>query len=101
MVKYINCMCKAIKSTGCKKLIILQSEVRISDVAPAIQKSMVDRATYAWYPQALNNGHRFIDNGLHFVDRYEPLVKDGLKGRAALCTNLMQRTRKTATYCLP
>ena len=45
---------------------------------------MVDGATYAWYPQALNNGHRFIDNGLHFVDRYEPLVKDGLKGKSRL-----------------
>lgn len=83
MVKYINCMCKAIKSTGCKKLIYYNLSQNF-DVAPAIQKSMVDGATYAWYPQALNNGHRFIDNGLHFVDRYEPLVKDGLKGKSRL-----------------
>ena len=83
MVRYINRMCRAIKGTGCKKLIHYNLSQDFN-IAPAIQKSMVDGATYAWYPQALNNGYRFTDNGLHFVDRYEAMVHDGLKGKSRI-----------------
>ena len=83
MIKYINRMCKAIKSTGCKKLTYYNLSQNFK-VSSAIQKSKVDGASYAWYPQALNNGYTFMDNGLHFVARYEAMVNDGLKGKSRI-----------------
>ncbi|MDR2917354.1 MAG: cellulase family glycosylhydrolase [Tannerella sp.] len=72
MVKYINRMCKTIRNTGCKKLTYYNISQDFS-VAPAIRQSQVDGASYGWYPQGLNNGYTFTDNGLHFVDRYEEI----------------------------
>lgn len=83
MVKYINRMCKAIKDTGCKKLTYYNLSQNFG-VASAIRKSQVDGATYAWYPQGLNNGYMFTDNGLHFVDRYPQMVDVSLKGKSKI-----------------
>lgn len=83
MVKYINRLYKAIKSTGCKKLTFYNLSQDFN-VAPAIRQSQVDGASYAWYPQGLNNGYTFTDNGLHFVDRYPQMANIALKGKSKI-----------------
>lgn len=56
MVRYINRMCKAIRSTGCKKLTFYNVSQDFC-VAPAIRKSDIQGSTHAWYPSALNNNY--------------------------------------------
>lgn len=83
MISYINRMCKAIRSTGCKKLTFynVSQDFRVS---PAIRKSNIQGSSYAWYPGALNNGYSIQGNGLLFVDRYEQMLHPDLQGKAKL-----------------
>ena len=83
MVRYINRMCKAIRSTGCKKLTFYNVSQDFC-VAPAIRKSDIQGSTHAWYPSALNNNYSIEGNGLLFVDRYEQMLHPDLCGKAKI-----------------
>lgn len=83
MVRYINRMCKAIRSTGCKKLTFYNVSQDFC-VAPAIRKSDIQGSTHAWYPSALNNNYSIEGNGLLFVDRYEQMFHPDLCGKAKI-----------------
>lgn len=83
MVRYINRMCKAIRSTGCKKLTFYNVSQDFR-VAPAIRKSDIQGSTHAWYPSALNNNYSIEGNGLLFVDRYEQMLYPDLRGKAKI-----------------
>ena len=83
MVRYINRMCKAIRSTGCKKLTFYNVNQDFR-VAPAIRKSDIQGSTHAWYPSALNNNYSIEGNGLLFVDHYEQMFHPDLCGKAKI-----------------
>lgn len=83
MVRYINRIHDAVRSTGCKKLTFYNVSQNFG-VAPAIRQSKVQGSTHAWYPQALNGGYTLPDNGLLFVDRYEQMLNPDLKGKAKI-----------------
>ena len=83
MVRYINRMCKAIRSTGCKKLTFYNVNQDFR-VAPAIRKSDIQGSTHAWYPSALNNNYSIEGNGLLFVDHYEQMLHPDLRGKAKI-----------------
>jgi hypothetical protein len=83
MIKYINRLCKAIKSTGCKKPTFYNVSQDFR-VAPAIAKSNIQGSTYAWYPAALNSGRNYEGNGLLMVDRYEEMLNPLLSNKPKL-----------------
>jgi hypothetical protein len=83
MVSYINRLIDAIRSTGCQKLTYynVSQDFRVS---AAIRQSEVQGSTHAWYPTALNFGHRHEGNGLLLVDRYEQMLNPLLDGKSKL-----------------
>ena len=83
MIRYIERLLDAIKSTGCEKLTFYNISQDFN-VAPAIRNSSIDGASYGWYPQGLNNGYTFHDNGLHFVDQYNKMVDVPLRGKSKI-----------------
>lgn len=99
MEKYINELCEAVKSIGCKKLLFynVSQDFRVSKV---IHDSHVDGSTSAWYPTGLDNGHRVKGNGLLWVDRYEQLHNKWLEGKAKLIYEF-DTPDKTSGYMYP
>lgn len=65
----IEALAKAVRSTGCKKLLYynISQDCRI---IPVVTKTSVDGGTYAWYPTALNNGYELPGNFLPSVADY-------------------------------
>lgn len=99
MVKYINRMNDALRSTGCKKITFYNVSQNFG-VAPAIKQSKVQGSTYAWYPEALNNNHTVSGNGLLFVDRYEQMLNPMLDGKAKIVYEF-DHTDKSSGYMYP
>lgn len=83
MVRYINRLHQAIKSTGCKKPTFYNVSQDFG-VAPAIAKSKIQGSTYAWYPCALNSHRNYEGNGLPMVERYNQMLNPTLSGKAKL-----------------
>ena len=78
-VSYINALVKAVKSTGCKKL-LFHNVSQDMKMAPAIKASKVDGVSFAWYPMGLVSGHRLQGNHLRAVDDFTPMHTQELKG---------------------
>lgn len=78
-VNYINALVKAVRSTGCKKLLFhnISQDMKMEK---AILASDIDGATFAWYPTGLNSGHMLTGNNLRSVDQYKTLIKPALPG---------------------
>ena len=78
-VSYINALVKAVRSTGCKKL-LFHNVSQDMKMAPAIKASKVDGVSFAWYPMGLVSGHRLEENHLRAVDDFTPMHTPGLAG---------------------
>lgn len=99
MVRYINRMYDAVRSTGCKKLTFYNASQNFG-VTPAIRKSKVQGSTHAWYPEALNNGYTLKGNSLLAVDRYEQMLHPDLAGKAKIVYEF-DATDVTGSYMYP
>jgi hypothetical protein len=74
-VRYINALAEAVRSTGCRK-ILLHNVSQDFNISPALQQSRIQGATFAWYPTGLNAGHALLGNYLPVVDHYSPRMRD-------------------------
>jgi hypothetical protein len=78
-VSYINALVKAVRSTGCKKM-LFHNVSQDMKMAPAIKASKVDGVSFAWYPMGLVSGHRLQGNHLRAVDDFTPMHTPELEG---------------------
>ncbi len=78
-VNYINALVKAVRSTGCRK-ILFHNISQDMKMEKSILASDIEGATFAWYPTGLNSGHILTGNNLRTVDQYKPLIRPALPG---------------------
>lgn len=78
-VNYINSLVKAVRNTGCKK-ILFHNLTQDMKIAPAIKASDVDGVSFAMYPAGLVFGSTLNANLLRTVDEYPPMLNDDLAG---------------------
>jgi hypothetical protein len=76
-VRYIDALTDAVRSTGCRKLILynVSQDFRI---ARAIARSRAQGVTFGWYPTGLNSGHELQGNYLRTVDEYPAMLDPAL-----------------------
>ncbi|MEP6495847.1 MAG: hypothetical protein ABJF01_24415 [bacterium] len=77
-IDYINALTDAVRSTGCKKLVLynVSQDFRI---AAAIRKSKAQGVTFGWYPTGLNSGHELEGNYLRGTDAYPEMLRPELE----------------------
>jgi hypothetical protein len=76
-VRYIDTLARAIRGTGCTKLLFynVSQDFRIG---ASIRKSTVPGLTFGWYPTGLNSGHELEGNYLRTVDAYPDMLRPEL-----------------------
>jgi hypothetical protein len=76
-IDYINALTKAVRSTGCQKLVFynVSQDFRI---AAAIRRSQAQGVTFGWYPTGLNSGHELAGNYLRAVDTFPDMLRPEL-----------------------
>jgi len=72
IVAYIDSLCDAIRSTGCRKLIFFNGW---GGRLGAVGRSQADGSTFGWYPTGLVAGHMLTSDFLARVDDY-PGMRD-------------------------
>jgi Endoglucanase len=82
-VRYIDALADAVRSTG-SKAILFHNVSQDFAIAPAIQKSEAQGASFGWYPTGLNSGHELAGNYLRTVDDYPGFKTPELTGKARL-----------------
>ena len=82
-VRYINALADAVRSTG-SKAILFHNVSQDFAIAPAIQKSKAQGASFGWYPAGLNSGHELQGNYLRTVDDYPAFRMPALAKTARL-----------------
>jgi hypothetical protein len=82
-VRYINALADAVRSTG-SKAILFHNVSQDFAIAPAIQKSKAQGASFGWYPTGLNAGHELAGNYLRTVDDYPGFRTPELATKARL-----------------
>lgn len=69
---YIDTMTDAIRATGCQKIVAYNISENFF-MAPALNASKAQCATYGWYPTQLNHGETLRGNYLPYVNDYTPM----------------------------
>lgn len=82
-VAYINALIKAVKSTGCKKLLFHNLSQDFKMVEP-LKKSNIDGVSFGWYPSGLNSGRTLQGNYLPAVDDFTPMLHPELADRSRI-----------------
>jgi hypothetical protein len=77
---YINALTEAIRGTGYQRPIVFNVSQDMA-IAPAVRDSLVDGASFGWYPSGLLNGFTLECNFLPRVDSYRPMLDPTLKGK--------------------
>jgi hypothetical protein len=72
-VAYINALIKAVKSTGCKKLLFHNLSQDFNMVEP-LRQSDIDGISFGWYPSGLNSGRTLKGNYLPAVDDFSLML---------------------------
>ncbi len=72
-VAYINALIKAVKSTGCKKLLFHNLSQDFNMVEP-LRQSDIDGISFGWYPSGLNSGRALQGNYLPAVDDFSLML---------------------------
>lgn len=81
--RYIDALYSAVRGTGFSGP-VFHNVTQDMAIAPAIQKSKAEGATFAWYPTGLQNGHAVEGNGLLLVDDYPQFDVASLRTKAKL-----------------
>lgn len=76
-VRYINTLTRAVRATGCTKLVFynVSQDFRI---ATAIKQSNAQGVTFGWYPGGLVSGHELEGNYLRAVDTFPDMLRPEL-----------------------
>ena len=76
-VRYIDTLARAIRATGCTKLLFYNVSQDFA-IGESIRKSSVPGLTFGWYPTGLNSGHELEGNYLRTVDAYPDMPRPEL-----------------------
>lgn len=95
----INALVKAVRDTGCKKLLFYNysQDYHVADI---LNESDIDGCTSAWYPLGLNSLSTLDVNTLLWVDSYKPLQNPSLN-RLGKIVYEFNNTYQTVGYPIP
>jgi hypothetical protein len=82
-IRYVSALCRAIRGTGCNKLIVYNVSQDMQ-MAAILARTPIDGATFAWYPTGLQAGRPVAGNSLLLVDEYAQMHDPALKAKAKL-----------------